>query len=315
MEGDADGDAVSVVVPTYYRNDRLREALESVAAQTYRPIETIVVDGSGEAHARSVVEEFDAADDGFDAADDEIDCTYVAQDRDDGPQAARSLGAERTTGSYVQFLDDDRLLPRKLEVQVRKLEAEAEDGVGVVYCALRDEEWGVVRPDDPVRGEALERALRLDTFPAIPSTMLVDADVLAGMLPLGNRHGADDSGMKIELARRTTFDYVDEPLVERGKPEDPLSSSWAHVEGRKRLVEKYEDLYDRFPEEVRRTAIRQTYYRQGRKHLEESYWSPAAIASLARAAYHTPEDHLEHARDALASLFGRPGMQVVDRLG
>ncbi|WP_435179296.1 glycosyltransferase family 2 protein [Halorussus sp. AFM4] len=308
-----DEETVSVVVPTYYRNDRLREALDSVAAQTYRPIEVVVVDGSGEARARPVVEAFDdEASTGDEGG--ALDVTYVAQDRDEGPQAARSIGAERATGAYVQFLDDDdRLLPEKLAAQVSRLDSA--ERVGVVYCGLRDEEWGEIRPDDPLRGDALERALRIDTFPAIPSTMLVDADVLAELLPLGNRHGADDSGMKIELARRTDFDYVDRVLVERGKPDDPLSSSWAHVEGRKRLVERYADLYDEFPDEVWRTAVRQTYYRQGRKHLEEKRWSAAAVASLARAAVLTPEDRGEYVRDALAAVFGRPGMAAVDRFG
>ncbi|WP_227355181.1 glycosyltransferase family 2 protein [Haladaptatus salinisoli] len=53
------GETVSVVVPTYHRNDRLREALDSVADQTHRPAEVIVVDGTEEARARSVVERFD----------------------------------------------------------------------------------------------------------------------------------------------------------------------------------------------------------------------------------------------------------------
>lgn len=300
-------DAVSVVVPTYYRNDRLRDALDSVAAQSYRPLEVVVVDGSGESHARPVVEAFDAG-----VAD--LTCEYVPQERDEGPQAARSVGAERASGADVQFLDDDdRLRESKLAAQVPVL-AGADD-VGAVYCALVDEEWGEVRPDDPVAGDALERALRLDTFPAIPSTMLLDADVLADVLPLGNRHGADDSGMKIELARRTRFAYVDEPLVERGKPDETLSSSWAHVRGRKRLVEKYDDLYDQFPPEVRRAALRGTYYREGRKHLEETPWSPAAVVALARAAYHAPEDRTRYVRDALASLLGRPGVRLAESLG
>ncbi|MFC4549768.1 MULTISPECIES: glycosyltransferase family 2 protein [Halorussus] len=305
-----DRPTVSVVVPTYYRNDRLRAALSSVADQTYRPVELLVVDGSGEAHARPVVGDFagEVADDSY------FEWTYVPQKRDRGPQAARSLGVDRAAGSYVQLLDDDdRLRPGKFAAQVPRLEAE--DDVGVVYCALADEEWGEIRPDDPIRGDALERALRIDTFPAIPSSMLIDAGVLADLLPLGNRHGADDSGTKIELARRTEFDYVDEVLVERGKPDDPLSSSWAHVEGRKRLVEKYADLYERFPPDVRATAVRQTYYRQGRKHLEEKPWSAAAVASLALAAYHTPEDRPEYVRDAAAAVFGRPGMAVADALG
>ncbi|WP_254546573.1 glycosyltransferase family 2 protein [Halomarina pelagica] len=299
---------VSVVVPTYYRNDRLREAIDGALAQR-APVEVIVVDGSGEAHARPVVEAFDGTGEG-----DGGEIEYVAQARDEGPHAARSLGAERATGEYVQFLDDDdRLLPGKFEAQLPLLEAD--EAVGVVYSGLRDEEWGVVDPIPDVRGDVLEHALRLRTFPCVPSTMLVDRAVVDDLLPFEHRHGADDSGMKIELARRTRFDYVDRPLVERGKPDGTLSSSWAHVDGRRYLVRRYADLYDRYPDEVRRTAVRQTHYRAGNKHLEESAWSPSAPVEFARAAYHTPERRGRYAATAVASVFGRPGIDAADRLG
>lgn len=296
---------VSVVVTTYYRNDRLREALSSVRDQTHRPIECIVVDRSGEAHARPAVEAFDAASD--------LPVTYVPQDRDEGPHAARSVGAERSSGAFVQFLDDDdRLRPEKVARQL-PLFSEA---VGVVYCGLRDEEWGIVEPRSDVRGDILEHALMIRTFPAIPSTMLIDRRVLAEILPLKHRHGADDSGMKIELARRTRFDFVDDPLVVRGKPEgESASDSWDHVRGRRFLVDYYEEYYDRFPSRVRRTAVRQTDYRAGRKRLEESRWDPRATVSLARAAYVTPDDTPRFAATTLASLFGRPGVELADSIG
>ncbi|MFC7157349.1 glycosyltransferase family 2 protein [Halomarina halobia] len=297
----AERPAVSVVVPTYYRNERLRAAIDSALAQ--RPsVELIVVDGSGEAHARPVVEAYDGV---------EID--YVAQERDEGPHAARSIGARRASGAYVQFLDDDdRLLPGKFDAQRPLL---ADERVGVVYSGLRDEEWGVVDPIPDVRGDVLEHALRLRTFPCIPSTMLVERAVIDDLLPFEHRHGADDSGMKIELARRTRFDYVDRPLVERGKPDATLSSSWAHVEGRRSLLRRYADLYDRYPDDVRRTAVRGTHYRAGNKYLEESAWSPSAPVEFARAAYHTPEERSRYAATAVASVFGRPGLETVDRLG
>lgn len=46
---------VSVVVPTYYRNDRLRDAIESVLAQEYGHVELLVVDDSGERCAGEVL--------------------------------------------------------------------------------------------------------------------------------------------------------------------------------------------------------------------------------------------------------------------
>ncbi|WP_134671370.1 glycosyltransferase family 2 protein [Halorussus marinus] len=299
MSRDGDGSGlVSVVVPTYYRNDRLREALESVAAQEYEPVETIVVDSAEDGHARPVAAEFPAVE-------------YASTDRDEGPQAARSLGAERASGEYVQFLDDDdRLAPDKLRKQVALLDPP----VGVVYCGMDDEDRGEVLPNPAVRGDVLAYALEMRTFPCIYSTMLVDADVVEDLLPLGHRHGADDTATKIDLALRTRFDFVAEPLIVRGRTDTSLSASWAYLEGRKRVIADFDDIYRRFPREVRRRAVRETYSQIGRKLLDEQGWSPAATVAFARAAYYTPDDRVDYVGECLASVFGRRGVRVADRL-
>jgi hypothetical protein len=81
------------------------------------------------------------------------------------------------------------------------------------------------------------------------------------------------------------------------------------------LLDEYADLYERFPDEIRQTAVRQTHYREGRKHFEEKRWSAAGLLALARAAYHTPEDRGRYVRDCLAGAFGRPGLRAVDAFG
>ncbi|UPW01268.1 glycosyltransferase [Halorussus gelatinilyticus] len=293
---DTDG-LVSVVVPTHYRNDRLRGALESVAAQEYEPIETIVVDGAEDERARPVAEEFDA--------------TYVAQERDEGPQAARSEGAERADGEYVQFLDDDdRLAPSKIRKQVPRLGPE----VGVVYCGMDDEERGRIRPNPVVRGDVLGRALEMRTFPCINSTMLIDRETIERVLPLRHRHGADDTGLKIDLALQTTFDFVAEPLVFRGRTGDSLSESWRYLDGRLSVIATYDRLYRQFPDRIRERALRETHYQAGRKLLAEEGWSPRATAAFARAAWETPDDYAYHVGATLGSLAGSPGLAAVDRL-
>ena len=50
---------ISVIIPTYYRNDLLPEAIESVLEQDYEPLEIIVVDDSGEENAEPVLAEHD----------------------------------------------------------------------------------------------------------------------------------------------------------------------------------------------------------------------------------------------------------------
>lgn len=304
-DGGEDTPTVSVVIPTHFRNERLRAALDSVAAQTHPAIETVVVDDSGERHAAPVVADYDAR--------------YLAFDENRGSNVARSAGVAATSGAYVQLLDDDdRLHPEKLARQVAVLDANP--AVGVVYCGMRFENGRVVLPDSEARGEVLERALAFDLYPCQTTTMLLRRSVLSPVFPAERRPGGDDLAYMIELARHTEFDFVSDPLVRRGtgggEGERSRGSSLGLYEGRMRLFDEYADLYDAAPAWVRRRALVGTYLFKGQTLLADRAWSAGAIAAFARAGW------LQ--RDAytlglcLASLGGRPGIAlgsaVFDRL-
>lgn len=286
---------VSVVIPTYYRNDRLRGTIESVAAQSY-PTETIVVDDSGEGHARPVADKYDI--------------TYLELDRNIGSNPARTVGAKRASGEFVQFLDDDdRLLPTKFARQVELLER---TGAGVAYCGMTYESNMTVLPDPDVRGDVLARALEFSMSPCVTSTMLIARDALEQVLPLPDRPGGDDLGMMIDLARLTNFEYVDDALVRRGVIEDSRGKSPGLIRGRRELIREYDDLYARFPPSVRANALANTYKLEGRMGLGEARWSLSTVQSFALACYHTPS--LRTAIPLFASLFGRPGMNAMQRV-
>jgi glycosyltransferase involved in cell wall biosynthesis len=100
---------VSVVIPVFNGERFLREAVQSVLAQHYSPIEIIVVDdGStdGTANvARSLPETV----------------RYLHQ-TNQGPAAARNRGIDQAQGSLVAFADADDLWPEgKLELQLSYL--------------------------------------------------------------------------------------------------------------------------------------------------------------------------------------------------
>jgi len=297
-DGRADRETVSVVVPTHYRNGELKEALASVFAQGYTPLEVIVVDDSGERHAAPVA-----------ADDDRIE--YVPLDENRGAHAAREAGLDRASGRYVQLLDDDdRLLPGKFEAQVPLLSSTS---AGVVYCGLRWEGGPTVRPDPNVRGDVLEAALSFATAPAAMGTMIVERAVLERIRPFRHRHGADDIGMKIELARHTEFDFVDEVFLVRGRSEGSVGTSWAAVEGRHEILDTCADLYDAYPE-ARRRALGETYLVSGQFRLNDRGWSAAAIADFARACYHVPGLPPVYLASLLASLLGRRGYRSMRSL-
>jgi glycosyltransferase involved in cell wall biosynthesis len=111
---------VSTIIPVFNRPAMLREAVASVLAQSYRPIEIIIVDDSSTDDTPRVIEELAAA---------------YAEVRgiripNGGPGLAREAGRIEAGGEFIQYLDsDDLLLPRKFESQVRALEEQPECGV------------------------------------------------------------------------------------------------------------------------------------------------------------------------------------------
>jgi glycosyltransferase involved in cell wall biosynthesis len=112
---------VSTIIPVYNRPGMLREAVASVLAQTYRPIEIIVVDdGSTDETARAV----------DDLAAQNPNEILVVHQGNTGPGLAREAGRQLAKGEFIQYLDsDDILLPRKFEQQVAGLKANSQCGV------------------------------------------------------------------------------------------------------------------------------------------------------------------------------------------
>jgi len=100
---------VSVVIPCYNQAHYLPDAIESVLAQTYRPLELIVVD-DGATDCTSEVA----------AAYGEVRCL---RQPNQGLSAARNAGLAASRGEYVVFLDaDDRLLPHALQTGAAALD-------------------------------------------------------------------------------------------------------------------------------------------------------------------------------------------------
>jgi hypothetical protein len=101
---------VSVVIPTHNRSQYLRQAVDSVLAQSYADFEVIVVDDGSSDDTRAIVCGF---------TDARVRYSYQSNA---GRCAARNAGIQLARGDYVSFLDDDDLfLCNKLSSHVRAL--------------------------------------------------------------------------------------------------------------------------------------------------------------------------------------------------
>jgi len=102
---------VSCIVPVFNGERYLAEALDSVLAQTYRPLEIIVSDDGSTDGTRDVA----AAHGGR--------LVYL-YGSNGGPATARNRGLRAARGTFAAFLDADDLWgPEKVEVQMARFEA------------------------------------------------------------------------------------------------------------------------------------------------------------------------------------------------
>lgn len=285
---------VSVVIPTYYRNEILTHTLRSISQQTYQgDIEVVVVDDSGEENARKVVEPTDAV--------------YIPFTENRGPAAARDHGIRVASGDLVHLLDDDDfLLENAIEDLVEKYQSSA---AGVVYGGLQTDSQRVL-PNPAVQGDVLEEALGFNMAPCIPSTMLCGTKHLTNLPPL-DELPSDDHAFQIELAKRTEFDYVSKPVIKRGKYDTSRGATRDMVKRRFETISYYDELYEANPA-ARREALGYSYLLDAHTKLNQEMWSLDAITSAAKSAVWL-QNPVMYGYVA-STILGRPGRDLAQRV-
>ncbi len=105
---------VSVIIPVYNCDRYLAQAIESVLAQTYRPIELIVIDDGSTDRSAAVAQRFG-------------DSVLYCFQPNSGTGAARNQGIELARGGFFAFLDaDDLWVEDKLARQMAAMSSNPE---------------------------------------------------------------------------------------------------------------------------------------------------------------------------------------------
>lgn len=124
---------ISAIIPAYNAEKYISQAIDSILAQTYRPIEIIIVD--------------DGSTDGTAAIARSYSGVRYVHHCNQGPAAARNAGLAHSTGDLIAFLDADDFWPRhKLAEQFEYLTAHPEQGC-VIGRWQNFLEKGIERPD------------------------------------------------------------------------------------------------------------------------------------------------------------------------
>ncbi|MDI4646016.1 glycosyltransferase family 2 protein [Cohnella hashimotonis] len=218
---------VSVVIP-FYNDPYVNEAIDSVLAQTYRPIEIIVVDDGSTLHADRILPAYAGR------------ARYIGK-ANGGTASALNAGIRASSGDYVAWLSsDDRFRPDKIERQLTYMrERDAMicctdfaviDGGGTVV----DSRYGEAYPD----GLALMRLLA--TTNAINGcTIMLRRDIfsIVGTFNESLRFTQDYDYWARTVLSGIRIDYLAVPLTEYR-----MHGGMGTVQNRPGLMAEYDGL-------------------------------------------------------------------------
>jgi glycosyltransferase involved in cell wall biosynthesis len=195
---------VSVIIPTRNRAAMLKQAIDSILAQSEPVREIIVIDDGSTDNTLDVLRSYDSK-------------IRLFSQCQGGPSAARNRGFREAVGEWIAFLDDDDVwLETKIEKQMAIAAKHPE--AGLIYC-------GDLLMDGPLqkvlrnrtalaenRGDVFEHLL-LGNF-IYTSCVIVRREAIrrAGDMDLKLRF-AEDWDLWLRIAAFNTVEVVSEPLV------------------------------------------------------------------------------------------------------
>ncbi len=197
---------VSVVMPVYQtKEEYLRQAIESILAQSFADFEFLIIDNGSEAYIRDIIASY--SDPRISYHRIEINC---------GPAGARNYGIEHSKGEYIAFSDsDDISLPERFEKQVAYLEEHpetgclgtsaeffSEDGKGRYFCSAK-------------KHKEIELYLILCGCVFCQSSVMVRKNVLDAyhIRYRDDFVPAEDYGFYVDLIGKTEFRVLDDVLT------------------------------------------------------------------------------------------------------
>jgi len=266
---------ISVFVTSYNQKDYLQEAIESVLAQTLRPLEIIVVDDASRDQSRDAIA-------GFASRYPEL-VVPIYHEQNQGVARTRIDALRVVSGDYVTYVDgDDRLLPTKLEKEAELLrhnpsaQIAFSDNYYISAEGVRTGTWAESEtpPEGDIFCETFARRFprrnlfRMELVEYRAWKQIGFHDVELALY--------EDYDMRIRLTKRLRTAYIDEPLSEIRLHADGLSSlpATVHLEALDYILSKNEPLLANLGS-ARREAIQQDVHqwmaRIGQRAADEAW--------------------------------------------
>lgn len=146
---------VSIIVPVYNSEKYLEKCLESLAGQTLKELEVVLVNDGSTDSSLEIMESFSKKYSG----------RFVIINKENGGQAsARNMGIKQSSGEYIGFVDsDDRVDIHMFEEMYNHAVVKNYDLVECHYHYVQEQEDGTVK-ELATRGDIRQHENRRDMF-------------------------------------------------------------------------------------------------------------------------------------------------------
>jgi len=213
---------VSIVITSYNQKSLLSETIESALAQTWKPHEVILADDCSTDGSPEMIAEYARRHPGI--------IKPLFQKKNLGVAGNRSAGFEMANGDFVTWANgDDRLLPRKLELELETYETHPQARwvySQVHYVDHKGRRMGVLRYRGKHRHQAYDFEEVATKLGREPAYQLVERRILdqVGLFDTSLRI-YEDWDFAIRLARHSQGAYCPVPLYEYRQYRGGLSSA------------------------------------------------------------------------------------------
>lgn len=208
---------ISVVIPAFRSGPLIREAIDSVLAQTFKDFEIVIVDNNASEETRAEI---------MQSVQDNPSTIRVIHEATQGNSSARNRGIRESRGVYVALLDDDdKMYPQRLDKQLTAIQKNPDvsivhgridyvsyDGKSILEANQSSDiqDWSKILlgdlprfSDDPLRS-------------IMPSVSLFSKKIALGLGGFDERFNpcfVEDTEFSLRMWEKGPFFEVSEPIV------------------------------------------------------------------------------------------------------
>ncbi|HEV7698811.1 MAG TPA: glycosyltransferase family 2 protein [Pyrinomonadaceae bacterium] len=299
--------SVSVIITTHDRPHLLVRAIASARVARRRGLEIVVVDDASRDETEQVCRSLE-------------NIVYVRTERNQGVAGARNLGILRSSGDYLNFLDDDDVrLPGSLDAQIDALDVEPEAGFIYGQAILGKQDGSPtdqLYPSHLPRGDVFWELLTHNFVPAGTAVFRRSCLYRIGLLD-DAVSGVDDWDLWIRLAEMYPVLALEQPVMvwRQATPDSGQGSSRAREMVRlsaTQFRERWQELPRFAASSVtqRRETLRRFSSAMAR-HLLWEAWRAVRIGQIRTAQRNLLAALRQYPTETAGAMVGRAGLRPV----